>query len=387
MLKKGKRSSTVEEELEKIRTLSIATRVLESKKIPKIWRHLIRAEEGEEGEEGESDSDSEGLEPLFFLASSAGEKADGWNLTPENWRTDVFEKNPVFLWSHDYWGSRPPIGRAEITQDKEGLWAKVEIDPEDEFAVEVHGKYARKFLNAVSVGWDFVDEDGKAVYWWEEDFDAEEAFYRLLDLSGVNVPGDPDALIQNERSLKLAAARVRSLIREEGLAGPEDDDGEPVPAEVPEEDEPEGREAFPLSEILALLVPFAEKDELDQARAILGIDFQALETIDDEVAEELRGQIGDLRALIEGGQTRKGAKFSRQTKEQLQRVAGLLEDALGEIEAMLEENDEEEGEEEEGGEGAGKEAGNSRKDSDDDLETFLATLDERLQKEEEPADE
>lgn len=119
---------------------------------------------------------------IRFIASTEGIKRDGMDLRAEDWYLENFQKNPVFLWAHDYFGNRLPLGRVEAHVEGKQLLADVWFDQEDEFARAVEGKYRRGFLHTVSVGWNFIEMDQRHVM-------------DLLDISGVPVPGDPDALV------------------------------------------------------------------------------------------------------------------------------------------------------------------------------------------------
>ena len=122
-------------------------------------------------------------------------KRDGLDLNFAGLRTDNFEANPVFLWAHDYQGRTLPIGKVQDL-DKQGnqLRANAVFDTEDEFAMEVRGKYERGFLNTVSIGWETLNRSGNEI----TDSD-------LLDVSAVPVPGDPSALVDSQR------AQLRSI--------------------------------------------------------------------------------------------------------------------------------------------------------------------------------
>lgn len=96
-------------------------------------------------------------------------------------------------------GSKPPIGRvAAVEPEAERLVIDVAFDQGDQFAREIERKYRDGFLNAVSVSWDNVEgKDGRMQH-------------DLLEVSGVPVPADPDALIERQRA---ALARLgHSLI-------------------------------------------------------------------------------------------------------------------------------------------------------------------------------
>jgi hypothetical protein len=136
--------------------------------------HVIRAEQP--GEAGT---------PIRFVASSAGAKRDGLDLDMADWYLDNYRKNPVFLWAHDYMGRNLPLGSVEVFVDGDKLMADVRFDQSDEFARQVEGKYRNGFLHTVSVGWNFIEQDKKRLM-------------DLLDISGVPVPGDPDALMERQ---------------------------------------------------------------------------------------------------------------------------------------------------------------------------------------------
>jgi hypothetical protein len=124
--------------------------------------------------------------PIRFTASTEGIKRDGKDLSAADWHLDNFKRNPVFLWVHDYWGERPPIGKVtDIDVAGQNMDVDVVFDQQDDFARSVESKYRRGFLNAVSVGWDDLQV-------------GEDVKNDLLDISGVPVPGDPDALMERQ---------------------------------------------------------------------------------------------------------------------------------------------------------------------------------------------
>jgi hypothetical protein len=131
------------------------------------------------------ESGSQAGEPIRFTASTAGIKRDGIDLDMDDWLLDNYHKNPVFLWAHDYWGKNLPLGKVNAEVEGDRLMAEVVFDQNDEFAKAVERKYRDGFLHTVSVGWNFVEVDKKRKM-------------ELLDISGVPVPGDPDALMERQ---------------------------------------------------------------------------------------------------------------------------------------------------------------------------------------------
>lgn len=148
--------------------------------------------------------------PLVFTASSEVLNRHGFSLRHDGWRLDNFQANPVVLWMHNPF--QPPIGRANAMKQNKRVMAEVTFDRDDELARVVESKFRRGFLNAVSVGLDFIDEDGAPLDWWgmSNEQIATEAFYDLAELSAVTVPADPTAVVENKR---LALARLgRELV-------------------------------------------------------------------------------------------------------------------------------------------------------------------------------
>jgi hypothetical protein len=144
--------------------------------------------------------------PIRFTASTEGIGRDGLQIAADGWDLDNFRLNPAFLWSHDYTGNKPPIGRvANIEVKDKTLIADVMFDQGDEFARQIERKYRDGFLNAVSVGWDTkqveppVGASGAAKVTRAE----------LLDLSAVNIPGDPNALIQRQLRALQPPAQIQ----------------------------------------------------------------------------------------------------------------------------------------------------------------------------------
>lgn len=141
---------------------------------------------------------------LTFTASAEGVNRYGFSLTKNRWRTDNFNANPVILWMH--MDHMPPIGRGRALVDSKGLRTDVTFDRADPFAMTIENKYRTGFMNAVSVGFDFVDNSGKPISDWPSmsaDEIRNEAFYDLAEVSAVPVPADPNALIRQRHALAL----------------------------------------------------------------------------------------------------------------------------------------------------------------------------------------
>lgn len=132
--------------------------------------------------------------PIRFVASTEGVKRDGLDLSMSQWDLVNYRKNPVVLWGHDYWGTRAPIGRADVEIQGDKLMADVTFDQDDEFAASIDRKYRNRFLHSVSVGWDTIIPPGKHMH----EVTKDQIRLDLLDISAVPVPGDPDALMERQ---------------------------------------------------------------------------------------------------------------------------------------------------------------------------------------------
>ena len=136
--------------------------------------------------------------PISFVASTSDLARDGMTIDANGWKLDNYRASPVVLWSHDYMGNRPPIGRADnVRVDGGKLMADITFDQGDPFARDVERKYREGFISAVSVGWDtleFKPDDPNQPGNGGKVLSAE-----LLDISAVNVPGDPKALIERQK--------------------------------------------------------------------------------------------------------------------------------------------------------------------------------------------
>lgn len=174
-------------------------------------KYTIRAYRAEDDEQSKAQDEAgaEGGAPIRFTASTEGIKRDGMDLSLAQWDLSNFKRNPVFLWGHDYLGNRLPIGKVKIKPEAEEkrLVADVTFDQEDDFAKQVESKYRNGYLNAVSVGWNTILPDGKAM----DQITKDDIRLDLLDLSGVPVPGDPDALMERfVRSLQEDGVRINT---------------------------------------------------------------------------------------------------------------------------------------------------------------------------------
>lgn len=159
-----------------------------------------------EGEEREGE--------VTFVLSTAGIKRDGLNLSPERWRFDRFNANPVLLVNHDY--SRLPIGTAEVYVEDSAVKFRPHYDMGDPFAVEVKRKVDAGILNAASAGWGFVNADGTPF----QGKNYENAYYDLMDASIVVVPADADASAERAKAARALLDQAEQILTGDADAGP-----------------------------------------------------------------------------------------------------------------------------------------------------------------------
>ena len=160
---------------------------------------------------------SDGDAPMVFIASDEEPDRHGDVLAVDGWDTAAFQKNPLFLWFHGMDDNHLlPIGRIpKVWAETKQLLASVDWDTADPFANEVHGKYQRGFLKAVSVGFrplefeEIESDDDGDIFLSGIKFLKQE----LLEISAVPIPANPRAL-QKAMSWQLTKRRSPALIGE-----------------------------------------------------------------------------------------------------------------------------------------------------------------------------
>lgn len=151
-----------------------------------------------------------------FCISTDCVDRDQDKIDQSGWQLDHYLKNPVVLWSHD--AMRLPLGKVvALPRAKGRLSAAVKFLPAEgygeasEKAEEVYQLVRDGWLSATSVGfrplaWDFTDDEERGASDWFPgiDFHSQE----LVELSIVNVPANPEALIEPGGSMETAPARA-----------------------------------------------------------------------------------------------------------------------------------------------------------------------------------
>ena len=144
---------------------------------------------------------TDGENRSVFVASTASEDLAGDTIDPKGWVLDSKKKLP-FLWQHK--STEPPIGRLENTWvEGKRLISEILWDMNSDRAKELYRQVKEGFISTCSVG-----------FWpleYKERRDDKQRFLgfeftkqRLLELSLVNIPANPDAVVL-QRSHELAA--------------------------------------------------------------------------------------------------------------------------------------------------------------------------------------
>ena len=132
-----------------------------------------------------------GDQPMVFVASEESEDRLGDVIAADGWQLDNYKNDPVFLWMHDQ--SIPPIGNiSKVWLDVKQLLASPRWDEEDDFAKLIHGKYQRRFLHAVSVGFRAQEFEEREATGGRGGLHFKKQ--ELVEISAVPVPAHPRAL-------------------------------------------------------------------------------------------------------------------------------------------------------------------------------------------------
>jgi len=151
------------------------------------------------------------------------------SLSMEGMKYDDLKNNPVFLWQHDmgamFGSSIPAIGNLmmdELNVKKNSAEVPAKFDLDDPFAAQIYGKYQRKVMRGVSIGWFPLKPPELKVKGKSDDTANEYLFFpewEWAELSAVNLPMNPRALSKNfgvyqEQMMKDFLDQFRKSIQE-----------------------------------------------------------------------------------------------------------------------------------------------------------------------------
>lgn len=285
--------------------------------------------------------DSRPGDAIRFIASTSDVARDGMIVEAKGWQLDTFKRNPVFLWAHSYFD--PPIGKVtNVAIDGDNLVADVVFDQDDPEAQRIERKYRNGILNAVSVGFNIIDYVTSTA---NEPMRATKT--ELLELSGVPVPADPNALAERQRSI------YRKLSHE--LADIADDT---TPPDSTGDDSARPSWDETSSGMLELFQPYdqrsdderrTEYDRLSRSYRKHGktppefATSAELEAFDEDAiaGRFLEGEVDQHPALFARMISRAGAVLSRKNREDLTNAINLIN---GVMERAKKEDDQNDGE-------------------------------------------
>jgi len=147
---------------------------------------------------------------LDFTASD--ETLDRYDeiVSASGWQLANYRRNPVFQNAHQYGDVIFTLGKALLTEIRDGrLFQRIEFATDvNPMARIAYGLYRGKFLNAVSVGFIPVKwENGSA----EKGFRRKYLEQELLEVSAVGIPANPNALALGLKSGAVEKADVKEL--------------------------------------------------------------------------------------------------------------------------------------------------------------------------------
>ena len=164
----------------------------------------------------------------------------GDSIKSSGWQLSRFQKNPVFIWGHDY--NQPPIGRATkvwVDEESKRLMFNVEFADAETyaFADTIYKLYKGGFLHATSVGfipleWEGKDEENPLPNRDGNVFTKQE----LLELSAVPVPANADALVTARKQGLITVKELEAVTKGAPvITKPEETEGYiSIPVEVEE---------------------------------------------------------------------------------------------------------------------------------------------------------
>lgn len=280
-------------------------------------------------------------EPIRYVASTENVARDGMIITADAWQLENFRKNPVVLFSHDYF-SRPPIGKVTNIEVRDNqLMADVVFDQDDPFAVMIEKKVRAGVMNACSVGWDtlsFEPPNGPNVAPRVTKAD-------LLDFSVVPVPSDPDGLkARQQRGLADMAHNILNVIESDTTDTTATTD--PIATTTPPADSSARATWDDIApQMVRLMTPFAQRPD-DERKADWGRlvrEYERLRKTPPEFIPQaeldalgidevrglfLEGEPETFASLFDGITSRAGAVLSQRNRSDLDQAISLIQGVL-----------------------------------------------------------
>jgi prohead serine protease len=140
---------------------------------------------------------------LDFIASDSTLDRYAEIIDPAGWQLDNYRRNPVFQNSHQYGDILFTLGKALITEVRDGkLFQRIQFATDvNPMARIAYGLYQAKYLNAVSVGFIPIRWETPTPSSLSSSSSSSSSNYRrkyleqeLLEVSAVGIPANPNAL-------------------------------------------------------------------------------------------------------------------------------------------------------------------------------------------------
>lgn len=144
---------------------------------------------------------------IVFTASTASVDRESDIINPDGWMLENFKDGGPLLWGHDQ--SKLPIGRVLwVKVDSGKLVGKAKFNGQTQLSTDVEKLVRSGDLKGLSVG--FRPMDMKMNNEGGRTFTKQE----LLEISVVNVPANPDAIIHTIKSLDIKSEPVIKALTE-----------------------------------------------------------------------------------------------------------------------------------------------------------------------------
>jgi uncharacterized protein len=180
---------------------------------------------------------------LEFIGSTGHVDRYGDVIEVAGWDLKNYQKNPVFLWAHDY--RQPPVGKAlKVEKTDQGLLFRIQFPTAEEypFADTVYKLYLGGYLRATSVGFQDLEREPLT------DKEGKQTGFRykkqeLYELSAVPVPANPQALIMAVQKGVVSPEEMARLSGVPCEEGPGREDSTEAAPEITEPAEPDGKDS------------------------------------------------------------------------------------------------------------------------------------------------
>ena len=154
-----------------------------------------------------------------FIASTSAVDRYGDIIDQNGWMLDNYKQNPIVIFNHD--ATQLPIGRGDVEVIDGNLMIDIQFDEEDPRAAEIGRKVKAGYLNAVSVGFNAMEQVHR------DELPADHFAYgqkgmffpkaELLEVSIVTIPANQEAVAAKKYTRDLENVEAMSLSKEQAM--------------------------------------------------------------------------------------------------------------------------------------------------------------------------